>query len=50
MAQVERIREDWQGVPSPEQLRRKAEAGWRPVAIVWERATDEKQFLREVDV
>ena len=51
MAQVERIREDWQGPPTPDQIRRKAEAGWRPVAIVWERDNaGEMQFLREVDV
>ena len=50
MAQVERIREDWQGAPTQDDIRGKADAGWRPVAIVWERETGDKQFLREVDV
>src|ERR1019366_8206571 len=50
MAQVERVREDWQGLPTVEQIRQKSETGWRPVAIVWERDTDEKHFVHEVDV
>jgi hypothetical protein len=50
MAQVERIREDWKGLLTQDEIRRKAETGWRPVAVVWEREAGEKQFLREVDV
>jgi hypothetical protein len=50
MAQVERVREDWQGVPTESDIRSKAEAGWRPVAVVWEREAGDKQFQREVDV
>jgi len=50
MAQVERVREEWQGGALDEEIRRKAQHGWRPVAVVWEREADSKQFLREVDV
>jgi hypothetical protein len=50
MAQVERVREEWHGGPLDEEIRRKAQAGWRPVAVVWEREADSKQFQREVDV
>ena len=50
MAQVERVREAWQGLLTHDDVRRKAETGWRPVAIVWERDADERPFLREVDV
>jgi hypothetical protein len=50
MAQIERVREDWTGTLSQDDIRRKAETGWRPVAVVWEREAGEKQFLREVDV
>ena len=50
MAQVERVREDWKGPVTQDDIRRKAETGWRPVAVVWEREAGDKQFLREVDV
>jgi Recombinase len=53
MPQVERIREDWLGAPTPDDIRRKAETGWRPVAIVWERDVDPAERhlqMREVDI
>ncbi|HEY3740590.1 MAG TPA: hypothetical protein VGL53_12135 [Bryobacteraceae bacterium] len=50
MGQVERVREDWSGKLTDEEIRRKAETGWHPVAVVWERRAGEEQFLREVDV
>jgi hypothetical protein len=37
MAQVERVREDLSAPLSVDYLKRKAETGWRPVAIIWER-------------
>lgn len=37
MAQVERVREVISRFPSPEELRERYGAGWRPVAIEWER-------------
>jgi hypothetical protein len=50
MAQVERVRENWSGLLTQDDLRRKANDGWRPVAVVWERETGERLFEREVDV
>jgi hypothetical protein len=52
MAQVERIREPFQGPLSEEQLKTKAQSGWKPVAIIWERELDSasSEFVREVDV
>ncbi len=42
MARVERIRETLSGPLSEEYLSRKAEEGWKPVAVEWERqALDE---------
>lgn len=37
MAQVERVREELAAPLSLDYLHRKAEVGWRPVAIIWER-------------
>ena len=37
MGQVERVREELSAPVSLDYLKRKAELGWRPVAIIWER-------------
>jgi hypothetical protein len=37
MGQVERVREELSAPLSLDYLKRKAELGWRPVAIIWER-------------
>lgn len=37
MSDIERWREPVSSLPSAEQLRAKADSGWRPVAIEWER-------------
>ena len=37
MAQKERIRETLSGLPTLEHLVERVEAGWKPVAIEWER-------------
>ena len=52
MAQVERIREPLNGPISDEQLRAKAQSGWKPVAVIWERELDDSNgaYVREVDV
>lgn len=52
MGQVERIREDLQGPLTDEEIRRKAQSGWKPVAVVWERSVDADApvYSREVDV
>ncbi len=52
MAQVERIREPLQGALSNEEVRAKAQAGWKPVAVIWERELDESSasYVREVDI
>jgi hypothetical protein len=53
MPQVERVREELSGSLPPELVREKASAGWRPVAVVWERELEEGaagRYQREVDV
>jgi hypothetical protein len=52
MAQVERVRETIQGPVTEDLIREKAKAGWKPVAVVWERELDasEPSYIREVDV
>ena len=40
MAKLERIRELLKEPLSPEYLKQKAEAGWRPVAVEWQREVD----------
>ncbi len=40
MKSTERIREALLGTPTTEYFRQRAFAGWKPVAIVWERETD----------
>lgn len=40
MAKTERIRELLKEPLSPEYLKQKAEAGWRPVAVEWQREVD----------
>jgi hypothetical protein len=45
---MESIREEWRGIPTDADVKRKEESGWRPVAIVWERPGAD--YLREVDV
>jgi len=52
LGQIERVREELQGPLTDEEIRRKAQAGWKPVAVVWERAVDTGApvFSREVDV
>lgn len=37
MKNVERIRESLLGIPAQDYFRQRAFAGWKPVAIVWER-------------
>jgi hypothetical protein len=41
MKRVERIREALLAAPGPDYFRQRAFAGWRPVAIVWERDVEE---------
>jgi hypothetical protein len=52
MPQVERIRENLEGPLTDEEIRRKAQSGWKPVAVVWERELDSahEAYTREVDV
>ena len=53
MARVERVREEIQtGSLTDEEIRKKAQSGWKPVAVVWERELEagESAFTREVDV
>lgn len=52
MGQIERVREELQGPLTDEAIRRKAQSGWKPVAVVWERSIDIDQpvYSREVDV
>ena len=52
MAQVERVRETLASPLTDEQIRAKAKAGWKPVAVIWEREVDEAMpvYQREVDV
>lgn len=38
MARIERFRESVSTLPDTEELERRAAAGWRPVAVEWERA------------
>ncbi|MBL8178256.1 MAG: recombinase family protein [Bryobacterales bacterium] len=40
MKNVERVREALLGLPSADYFRQRAFAGWKPVAIVWERQID----------
>ncbi len=40
MARKERLRESPEGKPVPEFLRQRAEAGWRLVAVEWEREAE----------
>jgi hypothetical protein len=35
---MESVREAWQGIPTDIEVQRKADLGWRPAAIIWERA------------
>ncbi len=35
-AQVERVREPFHGPVSDDEIRSKAQAGWKPVAVIWE--------------
>lgn len=37
MAKVERVREVLKALPNAEYWREKADAGWRPIAVEWER-------------
>ncbi len=54
MAQKERIREALSSLPTLEHLVERVEAGWKPVAIEWERAPagaagpGEKQVVEEI--
>ena len=41
MAQKERIRETLSGLPTLDHLVERVEAGWKPVAIEWERAASD---------
>ena len=52
MAQVERVRETLTSALTDEQIRSKAKAGWKAVAVIWEREVDESMpvYQREVDV
>src|SRR5262245_17988009 len=53
MARIERIREEVaNGVLTDEDVRKKAQSGWKPVAVVWERELDAEGpgLTREVDV
>lgn len=50
MAKVERVREVLTSPPTAEYWREKAEEGWRPVAVEWERdaeGADESGLLKE---
>ncbi len=50
MRNIERIREAVAAVPSSDYFSQRAVAGWRPVAIVWERDIDadpENELVRE---
>ena len=52
MAQKERIRESLSGLPTLEHLAERVAAGWKPVAIEWERAesagTQEDPGMEEI--
>jgi hypothetical protein len=53
MAQIERVREAFQGPVTDQQIREKAQSGWKPVALIWERELDPAapgSFAREVEV
>lgn len=52
MGQIERVREELQGPLTDEAIRVKAQAGWKAVAVVWERSVDADApvYSREVDV
>jgi len=48
MAKVERIREVLNRPLEPEYLKQKAEAGWKLVAVEWEREVEDKKERRPV--
>ena len=52
MAQVERIREPLKGPVTSEEIVAKAQDGWKPVAVIWERELDASNaaYVREVEV
>ena len=45
---MESIRETWNRIPTEDEVRRKAESGWKPAAIIWERPG--RDDGREVEV
>jgi hypothetical protein len=45
---TERIREDLSGWPSPEYLKEKGDAGWRLVAVEWERESERATVTEEI--
>jgi hypothetical protein len=48
MKKIERLREALLGAPNPEYFRQRAFAGWRPVAIVWEREIETTDAAEEL--
>ena len=50
MAKIERVRQDVPGPLGPEELAKKAEAGWKLVAVEWEREVPEEQAHAAEDV
>ena len=47
MAQKERIREAWNGLPTLEHLAERVAAGWKRVAVEWEREASAAADARE---
>ena len=47
MARIERVREALQSLVDPDLLRRRVQAGWRPVAIEWERTIEGEETEAE---
>jgi hypothetical protein len=48
MARVKRVRETLKGPLSPEYLKEKADAGWKLVAVEWQREVEVEQELDEI--
>ena len=48
MKNTERIREDFSGWPSLEYLKQKGDAGWRLVAVEWERESERTTATEEI--